>query len=1805
MVAGMKSLFQKPKWRTWLFVLFVLGFYVTRTRLPDPINNVVLDGRYGFMAVGKSGVIVLDFYSKSDNSAELLTKPVQMAEFDTLGVAHSLEIDDELVYVANDNQGLLVLSKERILGEEQSGEGQSENEGIIENIFQTPGKALDVALRNKHVYLIDDKEEIIIIEKNKLGEDNPPYNNFDVPGKPELIKIFKNQLFVANDEGQLIRYTLSEPDNLEEGITFNIGSQINNFVLNGKYLYIATESGGFQIRENNSQPEEDPVGEFRDINTFYDVSLKGNYAFGAAGKEGLIIFSVKDPSTIVKIGQDKKPNAANLTFWIDDFIYVADGTYGLKTFANQVDFKYAEQKKTIQHGQYNDVLVNDDIAYIAAGDFGLQVINVNNPSIPRNKYFTDIKIDADNKDSATALAISGEEIYVAYRNDGLRVFDISDNKENPEKIDKHFSTSGKANDVVIQDKIAYVAVGSAGLQIFDLDSDNDNGYIEKIPGDAQGVFVRDDYAYIAAENRGLHIVQVSDFTKPTLKNTIDTPGEAKAVYVVEIDDANGEKKLYAFVADGEEGLFIADVTDPNNPLSVSSFKTGAGANDLVVRGKTVYISDKSDGLVTINIDNLSEPRRLGNKSTPGNALGLFLLGNLNYVADGDRGLRIIDTEDKNLPVEVGFYDIPTSVYKILTDGSYAYLVDGTFGLWILSLEDRNAPYPVAFYLTPGQALDIAIEDKFAFIADGDKGVRIVSIEDPKNPKFVGLYDQIGKAISIAVDGNTLYVGTDQNKMFILNAEDKTLVEELKTYDTQGKPFQIAFNEGYTYISEGGKGLEIVFVENPDDLDSYLANENHGLTDTRSVEVLPSGNLVRMDGHKVQGAQDNIIVSDGKNGMKVFNVHRPFKPNLIFEFPLEEDGEAIGASAVEEYAFLSAGEQGLFTFYIWDLNKITLVGRESSLPQTRAIAALSSVDKKSKNAENGIGDNRYHNYVFTADEALYTYQVNGQSQINYKDEYELIGEATVIQIIQQLLNALLHRDPSLVQAKVITRIKYIAFGVFVLVSVSLFWLFLLSRFVLPIRTIKDWRKSFSQLWVSLWGSHGPAVLVKGGHLISKPSELQRRGRGVARLDFNSAVVLERRAMFHPGWRRNYEKMKKRALKKGSKLKRAHVEGPGVVFIQPIESLRGVADLRTQFRIRPGVQAYTRDGIEVDSPVWILFTLGQPPEILDVTYDGAREAKNLRVINFDDDATITLENSEKRRGLLVKGLVDELDESDKTEIHLFVQERIIGKFLDKIKKLSSDIDLNNDPENIIEEYVDRIKLLISRFKIDDRKRVDEFLSEVSKIADQLKQNGNIDIATYQWFDYRVSVLADFYATEGMIVFHETVYSIKKKQYLQEIQNMDFPKDLVEYAQQRMEQFFKQQKGDDENREFILLAFRIKFIIDREINRIVETLSDTKVDEVRKEKLTHFQEKIDTITFELIRTNYPFTNYYAPIAKLYGCVQEMNQIATQITISDEWRFPNMKDLFKIRNIVRDIQENFREQEKACEKEIYRYLDLVIVDDFVALTHQQFECLRLSKTSDEKIENSSTCVELIQNKAKSLDRVTDPGIQKYIKTIKESLNELDKNNSSDVFFFLKQVDNLWQKIKSADILVVESFLRKSQKQFTRVQKNIAQFKTFLSSEELKGEVQQYQGDIEKIKNCLVSCKLPTPPLFATRPKPTNIGPYLFDPKRVIAAVYSEAQDQDRVEGEAEQMHWTNLPVHVAAQLFRDLVSKEQYNYLYQPNDPDKFNLPKLKGNLRRAVRNQGVLAFRFVDHVDGLPLKSDDELEPEKLVYYKSREL
>jgi hypothetical protein len=213
------------------------------------------------------------------------------------------------------------------------------------------------------------------------------------------------------------------------------------------------------------------------------------------------------------------------------------------------------------------------------------------------------------------------------------------------------------------------------------------------------------------------------------------------------------------------------------------------------------------------------------------------------------------------------------------------------------------------------------------------------------------------------------------------------------------------------------------------------------------------------------------------------------------------------------------------------------------------------------------------------------------------------------------------------------------------GVFLLWLVLLAnQAVLPVEGFVETYRTAWHLLLFMLRLHGPAVFVKDGQNNSTKED-ERKGPGVAVVDFNSAIVLEERVP-PPGFGRLIDGVVHTLLTMlglAEQHQSPRAAGPGIVFMTKHEKIRGAVDLRTQFRAIPNITAYTRDGIEVKSRIIANFTVGQDPDVVQVTYDGAARPENLRVV--------TLERLPENK-LRVTGMADELDQNDRDEIHHFI-------------------------------------------------------------------------------------------------------------------------------------------------------------------------------------------------------------------------------------------------------------------------------------------------------------------------------------------------------------------------------------------------------------------------------------------------------------------------------------------------------------------------------------------------------------------------
>jgi hypothetical protein len=92
---------------------------------------------------------------------------------------------------------------------------------------------------------------------------------------------------------------------------------------------------------------------------------------------------------------------------------------------------------------------------------------------------------------------------------------------------------------------------------------------------------------------------------------------------------------------------------------------------------------------------------------------------------------------------------------------------------------------------------------------------------------------------------------------------------------------------------------------------------------------------------------------------------------------------------------------------------------------------------------------------------------------------------------------------------------------------------------------------------------------------------------------------------------------------------------------------------------------------------------------------------------------------------------------------------------------------------------------------------------------------------------------------------------------------------------------------------------------------------------------------------------------------------------------------------------------------------------------------------------------------------------------------------------------------------------------------------------------------------------------------------------------MYARARHHRGLEGADEIIPWFDLPVHVAIDLFREIISRYNYDEIYRLDENENMRISEIRAKLGAAMRNSGLLAWRPVSHTSGMPLRQGERYQ------------
>lgn len=502
-----------------------------------------------------------------------------------------------------------------------------------------------------------------------------------------------------------------------------------------------------------------------------------------------------------------------------DWIALADGPGGLGLLSIADSIDWGEDSQIDLPGFAMDVCFHERILYVAAYEAGLQIVQVLTP------YASDHNItilDHPLAGEATRICAADDVVYVAAGTAGLHRVDVHD-WEQPVDLPT-IPIAGQAVDVCVANGMAYVAAGEAGVFEIDLD---DPGQVRALdtPGMASAVAVDGALLLVADFLAGVHAVDIPSFT------ILDTfPGDGTSP-MLDVRLADG----FGYVAAGELGLLIFDVTTPSAMALVGGWDTPGEAQGIALRDTWALISASDAGVFAADVTNPGWLPIANATPLPGPAGDIVAGGGHLYTAVADYGLAVYAQADL---AQVGAVGLDDDADALALHGDLlAY--GGEEKLRLLDVSDPSQPALRDSLTLWAFPQDMVFDGDYLFVTarfgDGLLKVNVadpgaIFVEDSTTP-CPGIW-AMGAAID--VEGDYVYVCDDGTALAIL---DKTDLSQFSCNSVQGGAVAMEVVGGVAHLADGEAGLTLLDVSDP-----YLADH---LWD-----------------HEVPGEARDIAVADG-------------------------------------------------------------------------------------------------------------------------------------------------------------------------------------------------------------------------------------------------------------------------------------------------------------------------------------------------------------------------------------------------------------------------------------------------------------------------------------------------------------------------------------------------------------------------------------------------------------------------------------------------------------------------------------------------------------------------------------------------------------------------------------------------------------------------------------------------------------------------------------------------------------------------------------------------------------------------------
>ncbi|MCK4334947.1 hypothetical protein KAX06_09235 [candidate division WOR-3 bacterium] len=516
-----------------------------------------------------------------------------------------------------------------------------------------------------------------------------------------------SRLYVAiDDRGVAIVDVLSlnDPQLLN---LFSTGGRVFGLEVRGDTLYTAMGSEGLEIYDCRDAFDPEFIGSLSGFN-LRSLSLQEDILYATDVSKGLLVLDISDPANPVAIGElgltgqhyglalDTSRNQAVVCSF-DGGMHIVDisVSYNPVLFASIPIF-----------GAWK-VDLDDTLACVASWDDSVHIVDLVSHNEIASLGFGEVGV--------WPYDISTDDDYcaVAGHLGSWWLFDCTDSL-NPSITDS--VVLGGSSEVVAADE-SWIVLGMLGgrLAFFSKDDSLVPAHLLSTRDWPRDIKIRGDTLYVAESWGGLALYSMPDPAGQSDEVTLISRLAIDGVHVW----ALAVDSCFAYLASGDSGLIVVDLSDPAAPTEAARINLGARALSIFKSGDTVYVGFEESGIALIDVRVPASPLLLGVKPTAGGVLDMALRDSLLFIAQATAGAAIYDMEGWNL-----LSTIPTGhvIFSLALEGNKLFLAEGALGISAYDIRNPASPHRVGTLNTGGEARDIVSLGDTILVADGYDGL---------------------------------------------------------------------------------------------------------------------------------------------------------------------------------------------------------------------------------------------------------------------------------------------------------------------------------------------------------------------------------------------------------------------------------------------------------------------------------------------------------------------------------------------------------------------------------------------------------------------------------------------------------------------------------------------------------------------------------------------------------------------------------------------------------------------------------------------------------------------------------------------------------------------------------------------------------------------------------------------------------------------------------------------------------------------------------------------------------------------------